>query len=158
MTDKQIIIDGVNVAECKDFFENECFNGEKFRWCKDNKDCYYKQLKRKEQECEELKAEIFHLRNEGNKTCAYCVDFIEKEKQLDQLKAEIINRNEKIEELRFSVSDLTNRLCNLNAEKSLRIVDLEQALQEIKDYCNNYPQNSIGFKQQILQKCEVIDE
>jgi len=34
----------------------------------------------------------------------------------------------------------------------------KQALQEIKDYCNKYSQNSIGFKQQILQKCEVIDE
>ena len=50
-----------------------------------------------------------------------------------KLKAEIRNRNEKIEELRFSVSDLTNRLCNLNAEKSFRIVNLEQALKEIKE-------------------------
>lgn len=35
---------------------------------------------------------------------------------------------------------------------------LKKALQEIKDYCNNYPQNSIGFKQQILQKCEVLKD
>ena len=48
------------------------------------------------------------------------------------MKKEIIDKNEKIKELRFSVSDLTNRLCYLNAEKSFRIVDLEQALNEIK--------------------------
>lgn len=54
------------------------------------------------------------------------------EKENEELKEEIINKNEKIKELRFSVSDLTNRLCNLNAEKSFKIVDLEQTLKEIK--------------------------
>lgn len=53
-------------------------------------------------------------------------------KQNEELKKEIINKNEKIKELRFSVSDLTNRLCYLNAEKSFRIVDLEQTLDEIE--------------------------
>ena len=66
-----------------------------------------------------------------------------KEKECEELKKEIINKNEKIKELRFSVSDLTNRLCYLNAEKSFRIVDLEQALDEIEKelkediYCEN---------------------
>ena len=34
----------------------------------------------------------------------------------------------------------------------------KQTLTEIKDYCNKYPQNSIGFKKYILQKiseCEA---
>ena len=93
--------------------------------------------------------------------------------QLDQLKAEIINRNEKIEELRFSVSDLTNRLCNLNAEKSFRIVDYKLALQEMKkiaekiliecNHCDQYScsgcpdENKEELAQQILQKCEVLN-
>lgn len=39
------------------------------------------------------------------------------------------------------------------------ILKLKQTLTEIKDYCNKYPQNSIGFKQQILNKIsEVVDE
>ena len=105
MTNKEeIIIDGVPVQDCCyfdyendgyedscDMYQNEC----------SAQNCYYKQFKRKEQECEELKKEI-------------------------------INKNEKIKELRFSVSDLTNRLCYLNAEKSFRIVDLEQTLDEIE--------------------------
>ena len=57
------------------------------------------------------------------------------ENKCEELKKEIINKNEKIKELRFSVSDLTNRLCCLNAEKSFRIVDLEQTLDEIKSIC-----------------------
>ena len=62
MTDKQIIIDGVDVSGCKHFKIGTCladylltdmdFSEAKCELCKD---CYYKQLKRKEQECEELK-------------------------------------------------------------------------------------------------------
>lgn len=114
MKDKEI-----NVTKCQYYNKNEkCRiphfeNGIKYVSCNcDELDCDFKQLKRKEQECEELKKEI-------------------------------INKNEKIKELRFSVSDLTNRLCYLNAEKSFRIVDLEQTLDEIENelkediYCEN---------------------
>lgn len=112
MTDKEIIIDGCNVSECLFYqsnFEEDydvkikhfCSNWHNSCESANNSNCYYKQLARKTQECEELKKEI-------------------------------INKNEKIKELRFSVSDLTNRLCYLNAEKSFRIVDLEQALNEIE--------------------------
>ena len=62
MTDKeQIIIDGVNVESCKHYIskavgrEYDCKLG---RYCKLNPNCYYKQLKAKEQECEELKRKV----------------------------------------------------------------------------------------------------
>ena len=79
MTDKQIIINGVNVSECECIIEdyqqvnnfkggyehikNVCELGERGSeyynlFCKDNPNCYYKQLKRKEQECEELKHKV----------------------------------------------------------------------------------------------------
>lgn len=102
------------------------------------------------QECEELKIKLiqkdevnmfFNTPIEGwdNDPCGICPHKAENE----ELKKEIINKNEKIKELRFSVSDLTNRLCYLNAEKSFRIVDLEQTLdgieKELKEdiYCEN---------------------
>lgn len=54
MTDKKIIIDGVNVAECE--YHSSTPNNElcymKGNKCGDNPNCYYKQLQRKEQECE----------------------------------------------------------------------------------------------------------
>ena len=101
MTDKQIIIDGIDVSECE--FYNKVIgedgycniDEEHLCTCISYDNCHYKLYKCKEQECDQLKAE-----------------------------------NEKY----------------------------KQALQEIKDYCNKYPQNSIGFKQQILQKCEVIKD
>ena len=76
MTDKQIIIDGVNVAGCEDYG----YRGKAGYWCHnydepctDYPNCYYKQLKRaekriielnetiqaKEQECEELKKQLY---------------------------------------------------------------------------------------------------
>ena len=69
MTDKHIIIDGCDVSGCK-YFDSHCkeckaeyytrygYEIVKFNSCKDNPNCYFKQLKRKEQECEELKKEI----------------------------------------------------------------------------------------------------
>ena len=58
MTDKQIIIDGVDVAKCRCFTSewdfNNCGHICKGTECKYKRLWYKKQLKRKEQECEEL--------------------------------------------------------------------------------------------------------
>ena len=70
MTDKQIIIDGVDVSGCKKYeheivrcnatLQNMCFCGGR---CTDKKnaDCYFKQLKRKEQECNKLKQTLAEI-------------------------------------------------------------------------------------------------
>lgn len=44
------------------------------------------QLQTKEREIKELKNENFSLRREGNKSCAYCIDYIEQEKQANHYK------------------------------------------------------------------------
>ena len=63
MTDKEIIIDGIDVSKCE-----YCLKMTKYRCtiqrdvykclCEENHNCYFKQLKRKEQECEELRRSI----------------------------------------------------------------------------------------------------
>ena len=88
-SEDEIIIDGVNVAGCIHFwnineaknlklckinFDNVYFsNGlplaEK---CKEHKNCYYKQLKRLEQENAELKQENEELRNLWRLDCLKC--------------------------------------------------------------------------------------
>lgn len=60
---EQIIIDGVNVYGCVQFIQEEgdcCNLGGS---CKGWPNCYYKQLARKTQECEELLKENQQLRN-----------------------------------------------------------------------------------------------
>lgn len=60
MTDKQTIIDGVDVAGCKYFnrFRNICHNKNLCCDCEKNQDCYFKQLARKTKECEVLKKKL----------------------------------------------------------------------------------------------------
>ena len=62
MTGKQIIIDGVEVAKCRNFTSewdfNNCGHICKGTECKYKRLWYKKQLKRKEQECEELKEQL----------------------------------------------------------------------------------------------------
>ena len=70
MTDKQIIVDGVDMSGCsygeieKDMFKCSCeYNVRSASmFCKDNPNCYYKQLKAKEQECDELKKTLIEIK------------------------------------------------------------------------------------------------
>ena len=70
MTDKQIIIAGVNVAGCIRLQDDEIscdLGGE----CKGWENCYYKQFKRKEQECERLKNAYTRLNSLYNDNCNF---------------------------------------------------------------------------------------
>lgn len=66
MTDKEVIIDDVNVAGCEAYFHDTWHNmshcldrySEIKCECEDYPNCYYKQLQRKEQECEKLKVKL----------------------------------------------------------------------------------------------------
>lgn len=69
MDKEQIIIDGIDVSGCISFDKNNEYNiccyddirGDKILFaifCVENKNCYYKQLQRKEQECEQKEKEI----------------------------------------------------------------------------------------------------
>ena len=57
MTDKQIIIDGVDVKKCVYHESGYCtISKEAYCYCCDKPNCHYKNWQRKEQKCEELKA------------------------------------------------------------------------------------------------------
>lgn len=120
MTDKQIIIDGIDVSGCSALIEdyqrannidgryehikNVCELGERgveefWFECKNNPNCHYKNWKRKEQECEELKEERDTLSVTRNKLLDdlwvaeenlkdYIEHFNKASDGLDQLKAE----------------------------------------------------------------------
>ena len=69
MNEQKIIINNVDVSECEFFEEceikiddSEClahsrhfYEGTFYDCCYEHPDCYFKQLKRKEKECEQLK-------------------------------------------------------------------------------------------------------
>lgn len=66
MTDKEIIIDGVDVSKCSRLIVNKLYgyvcNCEEdehlISSCKNRPNCYFKQLSRKTTECEELKKKL----------------------------------------------------------------------------------------------------
>ena len=73
MTDKQIIIDGVDVSGCCQYMPRhmEDYDIDTLDYCRyhfkpckdvDVKYCYYKQLARKEQECERLKQTLAEIK------------------------------------------------------------------------------------------------
>ena len=68
MTDKPIMIDGVDIAGCE--FHSSTPSSElcymKGNKCNDNSNCRYKQLIRKTQECEELKKANKHIEHNRN--------------------------------------------------------------------------------------------
>ena len=79
MTDKEIIIDGVDVSECNFFSKgithNICENlKEADVECKYNSSCYFKQHKYKEQECEELKEKLIRISGEYKDTLSIVED------------------------------------------------------------------------------------
>lgn len=135
MTDKeQIIIDG-KIIGCPCYIDRPLHRY--------HKGCLIQSQAFKEQQTEEKPI----LRCDEIKNCPIKENFKQlqcKTAECKELKKEIVNKNEKIKELRFSVSDLTNRLCSLNAEKSFRIVDLEQALEEIEKVINNILNSCLG--------------
>ena len=195
MTDKeQIMIDGVDIMDCDYYYVEQATDQVKCDnyggYCQEHENCPFKQLTRKTQECEQkekellsnekiinkLMKEVDELKQECEEYKKRAVCFKDVNKQLgykyltikqecEELKEEIINKNEKIKELRFSVSDLTNRLCNLNAEQSFRIVDLEQALNEIEKYqkrncetCSFYKTDKCGISCQTFVIIDIINK
>ena len=127
MTDKEIIIDGVDVSECEHQYYKKCkidyeeWNNEIIRYneCQNNPNCHFKQLKRKEQECERWK-KANDEKNEllakmGCPTVATAKrNVFTLQQQLDQLKAEN-------EELRRSMTKIF--ACLIKANRTNKIVD-----------------------------------
>lgn len=178
MTNEPIMIDDVNVSVCSYFKMNNkmplcraCNSGVGSPYCEYNKDCYYKQLKRKEQECDQLKAELKEFKDMAKEGldnykdvggcwgCGISFSF-----------DELLKSYKKLEESYFEATKESPTATRINAKFN----KYEKALQEIKDVaenilieCNNCDQYSCSgcpdenkeeLAQQILQKCEVIND
>ena len=164
MENKQIIIDGVDVSGCCQYMPRymEDYDIDTLDYCRyhfkpckdvDVKYCYYKQLVRKEEECEELK-ETINLQNEMQmEVCE------EKNEEIEKLKAEkeeikkylgishktILERLEELTDFRDGDMEEIDQLKAKNDEYSLFIEKLcdyvglecddeEQAMRTLSDF------------------------
>ena len=112
---EQIIIDGVDVSKCPGFEGGCCvcvsLNANELD-CEYNPDCYFKQLVRKTQECEELKAESF-TREELITIQEKDIDYYRK--ALEEIERYINNQgidnkwNMRIQRFRSGILDIINK-------------------------------------------------
>ena len=165
MTNKPTIINGIDVSRCEKQGETisgiTCGNGErirlanevitKHRLCKDNPNCYYKQLARKELECEELKKNIEHWKMEHKEAKAkaeWTYDLVKKRlgQQLDKLKAE----NTKFEQTLAKIKEISE-------------VEIECKAYETEHDCFNETRcktlnEHIDFIEQILKLISEVED
>lgn len=157
MTDKQIMIDGADVSGCIYYQHNMCTAtkdnyGDCSFYCKDYemKDCYYKQLKRKDEENEELTADTVYLRDRVGKLEQA---ILRRNKQLDNLKAEN-------EELKRNITEIF--ACLIKANRSGIITDTiwVGTITTLWDYIAQtlgIEGDQIQIEKQILQKAREVE-
>jgi len=182
LENKQIIIDGVDVSGCE--FLRNCIIPDNYgckiddSLCCDVGNCYYKQLKAKEQECEELKKKLKpKLKN------AHCAYFegqtgLCKAKEfsrcnpvgcrlytIDELST-IVDLQSELDQLKAENEELKNFHINLVGVKECEIKELtkyKQALAEIKEIAyeltnEEYTDFIEGKQKQILQKIREVED
>ena len=128
MRDKQIMINGVDIGGCR-FYQikaNKLYPKAQYCgsmrniFCEDNPNCYYKQLARKTQECEELLKENQQLRNSLSDSLMFKFTGQENEtnryrKALEEIERYINNQgidnkwNMRIQRFRSDILDIINK-------------------------------------------------
>ena len=151
MADNKIIIDGVDVSECcwcdsEPNTEPYCRinDGEDLN-CEENPNCYFKQLKRKEQECEEYanKVEYIHafLKDPHNYGSfkpmwgSFLLHWLFNENLGDFFPQEAYEMTDTI------------------TEKEKQIIKYKQALDEIEHAISNFPSEGVQEMSQTQIEC-----
>jgi chromosome segregation ATPase len=134
---EEIIIDGVNVAECGAYKDKHCKDKTSIIFCDTNlcsnyPYCYYKQLKRLEQENKELGRKAFLVEQSARTTAS---TFCEKDNKIIELEQENKELKEKIIELSEEKGHLiveNNTLKESNQSLSMLGTDLASANETVR--------------------------
>ena len=143
---EEIIIDDVDVSVCE-HYDEVCLGNHHYKWCKDNNNCYYKQLKRKEQECKELKNTVDYLRREFKKqkqinhaiSRSYknlnCKDLQKLKADNEELKKLLMQKSEVDMFLNTPIEGWSNDPCGVCPHKAEN-EQLKEELSAIQHNCN----------------------
>lgn len=161
MENKETIIDGVDVSGCCQYMPRymEDYDIDTLDYCRhyfkpckdvDVKYCYYKQLKRKEQECEELKKERDTLSVTRDKLLD---DLWVVEENLKDYTEHFNKASDELDQLKQTLTEIKEIAKNMNNECFYDDFDCEDC--DMKNGCTYFN------KKQILQKiseCEVEND
>ena len=183
MAYKQIIIDGIDVSGCE-HYDEVCLGNHHYKWCKDNSNCYYKQLKYIEQTLDYREktylTNLINLTNETNflreklhskeqeceelKVCLFQVQnsTISLTKQLDQLKAELEQYKNVINKLAgktvaITTYDTPTEFCD---HKDLTIQQLKVENEDLKntvDYLRREFKKIKWTNKAMSKQCENLN-
>lgn len=138
MTDKEVIINGIDVSKCVFNYSEICCEIDEEYCFKDN-NCYYKQLKHKEQECKKI--------NSTN----------------ERLIAEKYALNEEILRLKKKKEENEKFYLTKYANKDSYCLELEhernqykQALDEIEEFCIVYSNNHDAYETVYKHILDII--
>lgn len=159
--EEKIIIDGVDVSECRYYvtYTKDCISDNKsYNKCESCNDCYYKQLKRLEQENEKIKKQ-YNCYACGN--CKGTEDYINLEKHHKGLRKQFDEIQALFNDEYFKGLD-KQTVIEL-AKKSIRVTtynrELEHALEEIRAIVSgNYETLDPQAKQDIQNIITEIGE
>lgn len=146
MEHKPIYLDGVDVSECKclhnvkvitelaqpEDFEILCGATNGAIKCEKWKDCYFKQLARKTQECEELKA---YAQRQENQREEYYKEYQKLKQDLFLAQNQITLKNEYIQKVKQESEELKRKVELMMDCPDCKVDEYKQALDEIKSIC-----------------------
>lgn len=173
MTDKQIIIDGVDVSGCK-YWKGYCRIASLCDYaghlCEVNPSCDYKQFKRKEQECENNKIahqieldiynqECLNLQEELKETLEQLYQL---KAENDELKRELMQYDKDVKDLNYFAMKLKQTLTEIK-EIAEKIDDSDGCVYGDYDCdnCSSLEQETVctyKVKKLILQKTSEVED
>jgi hypothetical protein len=163
MTDKQIIIDGTHCRYAHFDGGNTqrllCAIDDCFCDCYRDNECYYKQLKRKEQECEELKKEIAFGNNGTLSDKIRAEVFKELNNENKKLKAENDTYKKMLEDedVQLALTEIRSGERHLWYNKADKLSKTLTEIKEIAEICKCH--NADGcYECKYFDDCEVEDE
>lgn len=148
--DKEIIIDGVDVSECKYNEKESCYiyacSCDADDFCTGNKNCYYKQLKR----LQHYQAEFEHeLMNDYTYDGYISPNGFTPIDVIKHIKSELQRLEQENERLKSAFAIWENATLKQTALKVVEVDKYRQALQEIKDIADrtdgNHPASVINM-------------
>ena len=156
MTDKQII-NGVDVGWCKNYNNANSKDCETLYVCNKNPNCYYKQLKRKEQECERLKAKC---KKYGEINEQETKDYAELKAENEELRKNLVDKHTS-RCFRLVTHREFDKLIMETVQLRQENKKLKQTLTEIKEFFNEEciicKENYINITGEICEECKYKD-
>ena len=168
MTNKQIIIDEIDVSGCEWIREVgldseyicTCNSPNKTSgYCKYNPNCNYKLYKRKEQECERTKERLESFQKDYSKL----YQVVENKgyiKELDQLKAENDQLKEILQKEFITVRATGKEPVLLYKGYELdKLINYKQAIEKVRELCTKHMDSEqIVMAWELLQICDEVKD